>query len=213
MIQSPKCRTPPGPLSLSPLTLALILIVVALALALIAVWMVMHQRPAVPSALPATTWPDRALTPGAVDPGPTDADICAHDWAAGDPPQRGGDLTYSKAARHTSTHVKDAVYAEYHVANPHDGGHSWEIDHLVPLALGGRDVKENLWPESRSGDGLNAWAKDRLEYRLYRLVCDPPPGARPVPLAKAQAAFRTDWVAAWHTYCADEADCPAFGGD
>jgi hypothetical protein len=199
------------PLVLSPLTLALILIVLAFALA--AVWLTVHRRPAAPTALPATTWPDRALTPGAVDPAVTDANICAHDWAPGDPPQRGGDETYSRAARHTSAHLKDAVFAEYHLTNPHDGGHSWEVDHLVPLGLGGRDVKENLWPESRSGDGMNAWAKDRLEYRLYRLVCDPPPGAQPVPLVQAQTAFRTDWVAAYRRYCADEADCPAFGGD
>lgn len=199
------------PITLSPLTLGLILIVLAFALA--AVWLVLHRRSAVPAALPPTTWPDRTLTPGVFDPEVTDDDICAHDWAPGDPPQRGGDDTYSKAARHTSAHLKDAVFAEYHLINPHDGGHAWEVDHLVPLALGGRDVKENLWPESRSGEGMNAWAKDRLEYRLYRLVCNPPPGAPHVPLAQAQAVFRTDWVAAYHRYCSDEADCPAFGGD
>jgi len=200
------------PIVLSPLTLALLLIV--LAALLVAVWIMLHRRPAAPAlTLPATTWPDRRLTPGAVDPAVTDADICAHDWAPGDPPRRGGDETYSKAARHTSAHLKDAVFAEYHLTNPHDGGHSWEVDHLVPLGLGGRDVIANLWPESRSGDGLNAWAKDRLEYRLYRLVCDPPPGAAHLPLAQAQAAFRTDWVAAYHSYCTNDADCPAFGGD
>jgi hypothetical protein len=122
-------------------------------------------------------------------------------------------MTYSKAARHTSASVKEAVFAEYHLTNPHDGGHTWEVDHLVPLSLGGRDVRENLWPESRTGEGLNAWAKDRLEYRLYRMVCDPSPGMPRLPLAQAQAAFRTDWVAAYRQYCADEADCPAFGGD
>jgi hypothetical protein len=215
MTEAPK-RRPPGPVTLSPLTLALILIV--LALALIAVWMVVHQKPAATVApseagLPATTWPNRALTPGAIDPAVTDGAICAHDWAPGDPPQEGGDMTYSKAARHTSSHVKDAVFAEYNLTNPHDGGHSWEIDHLVPLSLGGRDVQENLWPESRTGDGLNAWAKDRLEFRLYRMVCDPPPGTQRLPLTEAQAALRTDWVAAYRKYCASEADCPAFGGD
>ena len=199
------------PITLSPLTLGLILIVLAFALA--AVWLVLHRPAAVPVAVPATAWPDRTLTPGVVDPAVTDDTICAHDWAPGDPPQRGGDETYSKAARHTSAHLKDAVFAEYHLTNPHDGGHTWEVDHLVPLGLGGRDVKENLWPESRSGDGMNAWAKDRLEYRLYRLVCNPPPGAPHIPLAQAQAAFRTDWVAAYRRYCADEADCPAFGGE
>jgi hypothetical protein len=201
----------PTPISLSPLTLLLILIVIVLLL--VTVWALLHRTATVPAALPQTTWPNRALTPGAVDAAVTDASICAHDWAPGDPPREGGDLTYSKAARHTSTHLKDAVFAEYAVVNPHDGGHSWEVDHLVPLSLGGRDVRENLWPESRIGDGMNAWAKDRLEYRLYRMVCDPPPGMARLPLAQAQAAFRTDWVAAYRQYCADQADCPAFGGE
>jgi hypothetical protein len=192
----------------SPLALGLVLI--ALAFALAALWLALHRNAPAPMALPASTWPDRALTPGAVDPAVSDADICAHDWAPGDPPQHGGDMTYSKAARHTSAQTKDAVFAEYHLTNPRDGGQSFEVDHLVPLALGGRDAIENLWPESRTGDQLNAWAKDRLEYRLFRLVCDPPPGEARVPLAQAQAAFRTDWVAAYRQYCADEADCPAF---
>lgn len=199
------------PRALSPLTIAVIVIVLALAIA--AVWMLLHRVPAAPSDQTIAALPDRRLTPGAIDPGVTDADICAHDWAPGDPPQRGGDLTYSKAARHTSGTVKDAVFAEYNLTNPHDRGQSWEVDHLVPLALGGRDVQDNLWPESRRGDGMNAWAKDRLEYRLYRLVCDPQPGTTPLPLATAQAAFTTDWVAAYHRYCADDSDCPAFGGD
>ena len=196
---------------LPPAVLALI--VVAVGLVIVALWMIAHRRPVAPVRLPGTTWPDRALTPGAIDPGVTDAAICAHDWAPGDPPQRGGDLTYAKAARHTSAHVKDAVFAAYHVTNPHDGGHSWEVDHLVPLSLGGRDLRENLWPQSRAGNGLNAWAKDRLEYRLYRMVCDPAPRTPALPLTTAQTAIRTDWVAAYRTYCGNEADCPAFGGD
>ena len=197
-------------ITLSPLAVGLILI--ALAFTLAAVWLWLHRSAPAPAALPQSTWPDRAMTPGAVDTAVTDDDICAHDWAPGDPPERGGDETYSKAARHTSAQLKDAVFDEYHLTNPHDGGQSWEVDHLVPLSLGGRDVEENLWPESRRGDGMNAWAKDRLEYRLYRLVCDPPPGAQRVALATAQEAFRTDWVAAYNTYCANDADCPVYGG-
>ena len=200
----------PHPQRLSPNVLAWLL--VASAITLVIVWMVAHQRTAAPDRSDSAIMPDRRLTPGAVDQGVTDAAICAHDWAAGDPPQRGGDLTYSKAARHTSANVKREVFAAYHIANPHDGGRSWEIDHLVPLALGGLDVAENLWPQSRTGDGLNAWAKDRLEYRLYRLVCEPQADAKALPLAQAQAAIRTDWVAAYRQYCGHEADCPAFGG-
>ncbi|WP_353230888.1 HNH endonuclease signature motif containing protein [Novosphingobium sp.] len=213
MIKGQRYRPPrPG----GPPWTLIALILIALAVALVVAWVLFHQpasvAPLSAAQLPAGTLPDRRLTPGAIDTGVGDGDICAHDWAPGDPPVRGGDLTYSKAARHTSTHLKDAVFEEYGIENPHDNGHSWEVDHLVPLSLGGRDVQENLWPESRSGDGMNAWAKDRLEFRLYRLVCDPPPGAPPVPLATAQTALQTDWVAAYQRYCAEETDCPAFGG-
>lgn len=194
------------------------LIIAALALM---VWWLMFGRapPTAPSAAPsaaspyalAPALPDRTLTPGAVDAAVTDDDICAQDWGEGDPPQPGGgDLSYSKAARHTSYAIKQAVFDAYHLTDPHDGGQTYEVDHLVPLALGGRDAQDNLWPESRVGKGMNAWAKDRLEYRLYVLVCNPPPGAQHIALATAQAAFRTDWVAAYQTYCADEADCPAY---
>jgi hypothetical protein len=199
---------------LGPQTIALILIV--LSIALIVVWIVSH-RPTAPVQPPAPSGeaePDRALTPGVVDPGATDANICAHDWGPGAPPvPGGGDLTYSKAARHTSSRLKDAVFAEYNLANPHDGGHSYEVDHRVPLSLGGADVRENLWPESRRGDGLNAWTKDRLEYHLYRMVCHPEPGVARLPLAQAQAAFTGDWVVAFRHYCANEADCPEYRGD
>lgn len=199
---------------ISPHVVALVLI--AFSLVVIGGWIALH-RPRLPAApvlvADRASLPDRTLTPGAIDPAVTDGAICAHDWAPGDPPTRGGDMTYSQAARHTSAALKNQVFAEYHLENPHDGGHSFEIDHLVPLSLGGRDVRENLWPESRKGDALNAWAKDRLEYRLYRLVCDPAPGESALPLARAQAALREDWVAAYRQYCPDQATCPAFGGD
>lgn len=194
---------------MQPLTIVVLLLVLAGVLA----WIALRQPPVPGPALLPDSRPDRALTPGAVDPGVSDATICAHDWAPGDPPQRGGDATYARAARHTSAAMKAAVFAAYRLSDPHDGGHSYEVDHLVPLSLGGRDVVANLWPESRRGDGLNAWAKDRLEFRLYRLVCHPPPGTARVSLAEAQAAFRDDWVAAFRRYCADIADCPAFGGE
>jgi len=68
---------------------------------------------------------------------------------------------------------------------------NYEEDHLIPLELGGspRDPK-NLWPQPRGGNP-NASAKDTLENALHALVC-----AGRVPLASAQQAIATDWVAA-----------------
>ncbi len=197
-------------IEMSPIVLAGVLL--ALVVGLCAIWAVLHWHPSAPTAPPGGTWPDRTMTPGAADPQLTGTAVCDHDWGAGAPPEAGaGDLTYSKAARHTSAALKDEVFAEYNLVNPHDGGQSYEVDHLIPLSLGGLDVRENLWPESRLGDGMNAWAKDRLEYRLFRLVCDPPPGVPHLALSEAQAAFTPDWVAGYHKYCTADADCPEFG--
>jgi len=46
----------------------------------------------------------------------------------------------------------------------------YEIDHLIPLCLGGSDDPSNLWPQPRRSieETWNAEAKDRLE----RLICD-----------------------------------------
>ena len=88
--------------------------------------------------------PDPALTPGAVLK--TDVQtIC-----------RKG---YSKSVRHTSGKLKASIYREYGI-DRHSG--HYEIDHLIPLGIGGADVAENLWPESYDTHPWNAAVKDRL---------------------------------------------------
>jgi len=71
----------------------------------------------------------------------------------------------------------------------------FELDHIVPLALGGHPRRlENLMLQPWEGaDG--AKRKDRLEVKLQCLVC-----ARQVPLAEAQQSIYTDWPAAYHRY-------------
>ena len=78
------------------------------------------------------------------------------------------------------------------------GSHpDYEIDHLVPLCLGGSDDLENLWPQPRHSiePKWNAEAKDRLEKRLCSLVC-----AGLLDLGDAQEAIIKDWVAVYHLY-------------
>jgi hypothetical protein len=128
----------------------------------------------------------------------------------GDPPTLGGSLSYSKAARKTPQALKDEVFQEYGLQDPHDRGQSYEVDRRVPLALGGRNDITNLWPESRRGDGFNAWIKDRLEYRLYTLACYPRRSDPIVTLRQAQDAFLGDWTEAYGIYCKNENDCPAY---
>jgi hypothetical protein len=65
---------------------------------------------------------------------------------------------------------------------------AYELDHLIPLELGGcPDCQENLWLEPydpRPG----ARQKDRVENFLHREVCS---GA--MPLEDAQKAIASDW--------------------
>lgn len=69
-----------------------------------------------------------------------------------------------------------------------------EVDHLIPLELGGSNRISNLWPERLDGE-WNAHEKDELEGRLHRLVC-----AGKVDLETAQRAIATDWIAAYKEY-------------
>lgn len=170
-----------------------------------------NTPPAAPPAASARIIPDASVTPGVTDPAVSGPEICSHDWKQGPPgmpPTHGGTLTYSQAARHTSEAVKEQSFANYGIADPRDGGVSYEVDHRIPLALGGRDVIGNLWPQSRTATGFNAWVKDRLENRLYNLMCHPKPGDPPVTLPEIQTALRGDWTKAYDTYCTDETECP-----
>lgn len=115
--------------------------------------------------------PNPILTPGVVAD-TNQAEVCA----------RGGS-TYSQTHRLTTEALKDWVMREYGLSTRV----GLEIDHRVPLCLGGADEAANLWPQSYSGP-WNAHLKDKLEAYACREVC-----AGKVPLATAQAWFLSDW--------------------
>ena len=73
----------------------------------------------------------------------------------------------------------------------------YQIDHLIPLCLGGSDDFANLWPQPRRSiePTWNAEAKDRLERHMCDLVCK-----GQLELSTAQEAFDRDWIAAYHKY-------------
>jgi hypothetical protein len=121
--------------------------------------------------------PDLACTPGSVDPAVTQRDIrstiCRAGWTATvRPPER--------QTEHAKYHV---AYPAYHIP---DGTVS-ELDHDVPLELGGSNDITNLWPEA----GRVPNAKDKVERALNRAVC----GGK-VSLAAAQRAIAADWQTA-----------------
>ncbi len=121
--------------------------------------------------------PDAKLTPGDTFPGVTAADVCTSGWAS--------------EHRHVTEAMRDRVYAEYGRAR---GPGCCEVDHLIPLELGGSNEIKNLWPQPddpRPGDA----EKDGLENELHRLVC-----AGKVPLADAQECIASNWVGCWEKY-------------
>ena len=71
---------------------------------------------------------------------------------------------------------------------------STELDHLIPLELGGASTPRNLWPEPREGP-VGAAVKDQLENRLNELVCSGRLG-----LHDAQQAIAADWISAYRQY-------------
>jgi hypothetical protein len=123
--------------------------------------------------------PDPTLTPGAVrtvDAG----EICATD---------------TRALRHWSRERDDRIMAEYGLpTGPHP---TVEVDHLIPLCLGGSDDDKNLWPQPRRSieKEWNAERKDELEARLCQMVC-----SGEIAVAEAQQAIRDDWTVAFKQY-------------
>jgi len=70
-----------------------------------------------------------------------------------------------------------------------------ELDHRVPLVLGGTTDRANVWPE-REVDGVNP--KDRLEFVIYRRVCFGDP--HPMGVTTATRIFLADWRPAYTYY-------------
>lgn len=73
--------------------------------------------------------------------------------------------------------------------------HDFELDHIVPLALGGCPrCTANLQMQPWDGPA-GAHRKDRLEVKLQCLVC-----TGQISLHEVQNAIYSDWQAAYHRY-------------
>lgn len=110
--------------------------------------------------------PDPACTPGAVFASATVERIC-----------RPG---YASSVRNVPESRKLLVYAAYG-ATPTGAGR-YEVDHLIPLELGGSNTVANLWPEIAPGYG----EKDTVENELHDAVCSGRIGLRAAQLAIAR---------------------------
>jgi hypothetical protein len=100
---------------------------------------------------------------------------------------------YTKTVRAVPQEVKQEVYREYGITS--HGRGDYEIDHLIPLELGGANSIKNLWPESYRTLPWSARVKDRLENKLHELVC-----SGRMDLKTAQQAIAANWIEAYGKY-------------
>jgi hypothetical protein len=103
---------------------------------------------------------------------------------------------YAKGVRPATSYtngVKRMLFQRAHM-NP-ALAQTYELDHIIPLALGGHPRKvENLALQPWEGEN-GAKRKDRIETKLQCLVC-----SGQVTLAQAQREILEDWQAAYHRY-------------
>ncbi|MES2224286.1 MAG: HNH endonuclease signature motif containing protein [Patescibacteria group bacterium] len=116
-------------------------------------------------------YPDPKLTPGAVFP--VDASvICVSGYTA--------------KVRDVSVATKKQVYAEYGVSYPQPTGAN-EVDHFIPLEIGGSNDIKNLWLEpANPTPGFHQ--KDVYENYAHKQVCD-----GEITLTEAQKRMADDW--------------------
>ncbi len=117
--------------------------------------------------------PDPECTPGAIFPDITLEKVCVSG--------------YTKTVRDVSASLKKQVYRSYTIPYPQPFG-TFELDHYIPLVLGGSNDIANLWPfaaDPRPG----FIEKDLTVNYLRRKVCN-----GEITLAAAQRAITTPWV-------------------
>lgn len=120
--------------------------------------------------------PDRACTPGAVDPAVTQDNIHQTICVAG----------YTDTVRPPTSYTSPLKLKSMVLYGDVSSPFRYEFDHLIPLELGGapRDPL-NLWPEFPASFN----PKDAVEGRLKRAVC-----SGQMLLVDAQTAIATDWT-------------------
>lgn len=98
---------------------------------------------------------------------------------------------YESSVKPVAAWQKTAALEKYGIRPESFSG---ELEHLVPVALGGSNDPENLWPMHAAGD-MTPEAKARLADKLKTMVCD-----GKMSLKDAQNAFKKDWTKAYKQY-------------
>ncbi|HWI28515.1 MAG TPA: hypothetical protein VN668_16190 [Stellaceae bacterium] len=143
--------------------------------------------------------PDPMATPGALNAMVTQQNIgttiCRRGWTRSiRPPER-----YTEPLKRRLLYSPGSPYFD-----PGARLREFELDHRVPLGLGGAPSdRKNLWDEPRFGL-WSARRKDELEGLIQGFVC-----RGRLTLAQGQAAFLGDWTRAYRRYLGE----PAWQGD
>jgi hypothetical protein len=147
-----------------------------------AVFVAMHALAvAQPYALP-----DRALTPGAIDPAVTQNNIQSTVCVRGYTDKVRPDKKYTNRLKHEQ--IEQYRLTDRNVRN-------YELDHLIPLNIGGNPSDpKNLWPQSRQGE-WSAEQKNDLEFVVYKMVCH-----GEISLHEAQQRMAKDWIEAYQAW-------------
>jgi len=131
-----------------------------------------------PARQPAPYLPKPELTPGDVFD-VTLEDICTPG--------------YTRKVRAVPSALRTQAFKSYGIAS--DRRSEYQLDHLIPLALGGSNSIKNLWPQPNHTSPWDARAKDRLEVRLQRLVC-----GKKLALETAQREIAANWTEAYQRF-------------
>jgi hypothetical protein len=142
------------------------------------------------AATPDWVLPNSKVTPGALNPNVTQANIkdnvCKANWTSTVRPP----VSYTnklKATQMATTYKSEMAIFGMPAAN-------YEEDHLISLQLGGSPTDpKNLWPQPYAGN--NARKKDVIETKLKNLIC-----TGKITLSDAQKAIATNWVVAYNKY-------------
>jgi len=114
-------------------------------------------------------YPNAILTPG--DIATNDLNVICYEY-------------YSKLLVAVPDETVKQVYEEYMIDNP--GYKKYEIDHWIPLALGGSNNLQNLWPQPINYPGYKE--KDYTHMYLRDQVCN-----HNMSLSKARELITGDW--------------------
>jgi hypothetical protein len=132
--------------------------------------------------------PDAACSPGNINAALTKDLICA-----------AGFRTADYRDKVTTPEKKATTYALYNITRPPNNtgaNQQCELDHLIPLEIGGADDLSNIWPQC--SPGYAGWTasgfrdKDKFENYLHRMVC-----AGSLSLTDAQLQISSDWLRYW----------------